>query len=129
MCSIVLNRLHVIQNLTANLWSLPISQSLGFILISILGIEILVSILFVCINRVSHCYHFSLWGIVGFINVLGFQSYVEFSLLGFQLFLPRYTHCGSSCVCWLASDHTAVGSSKGTVWFLLLYLTTATKTC
>ncbi|KAM9200227.1 GPI ethanolamine phosphate transferase 1-like [Mergus octosetaceus] len=38
----VMRELHVIQNLTANLWSLPISQSLGFILISILGIEILV---------------------------------------------------------------------------------------
>uniref|UniRef100_A0A8B9ZGE8 GPI ethanolamine phosphate transferase 1 n=1 Tax=Anas platyrhynchos TaxID=8839 RepID=A0A8B9ZGE8_ANAPL len=38
----VMRELHVIQNLTANLRSLPISQSLGFILISILGIEILV---------------------------------------------------------------------------------------
>eukprot|EP00075_Anas_platyrhynchos_P014719 XP_027303972.1 GPI ethanolamine phosphate transferase 1-like [Anas platyrhynchos] len=37
-----MRELHVIQNLTANLRSLPISQSLGFILISILGIEILV---------------------------------------------------------------------------------------
>lgn len=48
-----------------------------------------------------------------------FQSYVAFSLLGFQLFLPLYTYCGSSCLCWLASDHTDVGSSKGTVFALL----------
>lgn len=54
-CSIVLNRLRVIQDPAANLWSLPIGQSLGFLLICILGIELLVSILFICINGVSHC--------------------------------------------------------------------------
>ncbi|OXB84614.1 UNVERIFIED_CONTAM: hypothetical protein H355_008090, partial [Colinus virginianus] len=34
--------LHVIQDLAASLWSLPISQSAGFLFICILGIEILV---------------------------------------------------------------------------------------
>uniref|UniRef100_A0A803XRC5 GPI ethanolamine phosphate transferase 1 n=1 Tax=Meleagris gallopavo TaxID=9103 RepID=A0A803XRC5_MELGA len=41
-CSIVLNRLRVIQDPAANLWSFPIGQSLGFLLICILGIELLV---------------------------------------------------------------------------------------
>uniref|UniRef100_A0A8C2U163 GPI ethanolamine phosphate transferase 1 n=1 Tax=Coturnix japonica TaxID=93934 RepID=A0A8C2U163_COTJA len=41
-CSIVLNRLHVIQGLVANLWSLPIGQAVGFFLTCILGIELLV---------------------------------------------------------------------------------------
>ncbi|XP_040522024.1 GPI ethanolamine phosphate transferase 1 isoform X1 [Gallus gallus] len=38
----VVRELHVIQDLAANLWSLPVGHSVGFLLICILGIELLV---------------------------------------------------------------------------------------
>lgn len=40
-----------------------------------------------------------------------FSPFLDFFKLGLQLFLPLCTHHWPSCLCWLASDHTAVDSS------------------